>query len=84
MQTMSKKTTILFPPELYQQLKETAKMLNMSVAKLIRQAVIDRYLLSDKNRRAKAIDELSQIGAPVSNWETMEQDSITGKLKDLI
>jgi hypothetical protein len=84
MQTFTKKTTILFSPELYTQLKELAVLSKTSVAQLIRQAVIERYLLADKKRRLKAVGELVKIGGPVSDWETMEKEIIAGKISDIL
>lgn len=84
MQTLTKKTTILFPPGLYQQLKDIARTFRTSVAELIRQAVIKQYLLSDKKHRLKAVKELAKIGGPVSDWETMEKEILTGKVRDIL
>lgn len=84
MQTLTKKTTILFSPDLYTQLKELAAISKISVAQLIRRAVIERYLLSDKKRRLKAVEELVKIGGPVCDWETMEKEIIAGKMSDIL
>lgn len=83
MQTLTKKTTILFTPELYRQLHNIAKTLKISVAELLRQAAIKQYLLSDKKRRLEAVKHLSQIGGPVSDWETMEKEIIKSHLSCL-
>ena len=80
MQTLSKKTTILFSPDLYRQLKDIAEATKTSVAQLIRQAVIRQYLLSDKKKRLEAVEHLAKIGGPVSDWETIEQEIIKGHL----
>lgn len=84
MQILTKKTTILFSPDLYTQLKELAVISKTSVAQLIRRAVIERYLLSDKKRRLKAVEDLVKIGGPVSEWETMEKEIIAGKISDIL
>jgi predicted DNA-binding protein len=83
MRTLTKKTTILFPSELYHQLEEIAKFTNASVAQLIRQAIIKQYLLSDKKKRLEAVEHLAKIGAPVSDWKTMEQEIIKGHLNSI-
>lgn len=80
MQTLTKKTTILFSPDLYRQLEDIAKVTKTSVAQLIRQAVIRQYLLSDKKKRLEAVEHLAKIGGPVADWETMEQEIIKGHL----
>lgn len=84
MQTLTKKTTILFSPDLYAQLKQLASLSKTSVAQLIRLAVIERYLLSDKKRRLKAVEDLVNIGGPVSDWETIEREIIAGKISDIL
>ncbi|MFA4889752.1 MAG: CopG family transcriptional regulator [Candidatus Omnitrophota bacterium] len=83
MQTLTKKTTILFSPDLYHQLKNIAEATKTSVAQLIRQAVIRQYLLSDKKKRMEAVAHLTKIGGPVSDWETIEQEIIKGHLNDI-
>lgn len=83
MRNLSKKTTILFPPELYRQLEEIAKLSKTSVAQLIRQAVIKQYLFSDKKKRLEAVEHLSKIGGPVSDWKTIEQEIIKGHLNGI-
>jgi len=84
MQILTKKTTILFSPELYDQLSQLAKLSHTSIAKLIRQAVVDRYLLSDKRKREQAVKELSEIGSPVSTWSMMEEEIIEGRNADIL
>lgn len=84
MYRLTKKTTILFPPELYKQLAEIAAVMHTSVAQLVRQSVIERYLLSDKKQRLKAVKDLSDIHSSVSDWQTMEKEIIEGKLNDII
>lgn len=78
MQTLTKKTTILFSPDLYRQLEDIAGAAKASVAELIRRAVIKQYLLSDKKKRLEAVKHLVQIGGPVSDWQTMEEEIVSG------
>ncbi len=80
MQNLTQKTTILFSPDIYHQLQDFAKAAKTSVADLIRQAVIKQYLLSDKKKRLEAVKHLSQIGGPVSDWKTLEEEAIKGRL----
>lgn len=84
MQQLTKKTTILFSPDLYRQLAEIAHTLHVSVAQLVRQAVVDRYILSDKKRRTQAVKELSEVYGPVSDWKTMEEEVVEGKIQDIL
>lgn len=83
MQTLTKKTTVLFSPDLYRQLQDVARVFKISVAELLRQAAIKQYLLSDKKRRLEAVEHLSKIGGPVSDWKTMEKEIIRGHLSDI-
>ncbi len=80
MQNLTQKTTILFSPDIYRQLQDFAKAAKTSVAELIRQAVIKQYLLSDKKERLEAVKHLSQIGGPVADWKTLEEEIIKGRL----
>lgn len=83
MQNLSKKTTILFSPDLYRQLEDIAEASKISVAELIRQAVIKQYLLSDKKKRLAAVEHLAKIGGPISDWKTIEKEIIKGHLNGI-
>lgn len=48
MRTLTKKMTILFPLDFYRQLELLAEVSRTSVARLIRQAVVQQYFLSDR------------------------------------
>ena len=80
MHTLSQKTTILFPPELYRQLKDIASATKTSVGELIRRAVIREYMLSDKKKRLEAVKHLSQIGGKQPDWGEMEEEIIKGRI----
>ena len=80
MAIMSKKTTILFPPKLYQQLERVAKRERTSVANLVRQAAIQRYLLPDRKARLEAVEALAAMRLPVSDWPQMEREIAEGRL----
>ena len=83
MQTLTKKTTILFSPDIYRQLGDIAETAKTSVAELIRRAVIKQYLLPDKKKRLEAVEYLAQIGGPLSDWRTMEEEIVRGHLEGL-
>ena len=83
MQILTKKTTILFSPDLYHQLQDIAKAYRISTAELIRQAAVKQYLLSDKKKRINAVRHLSKIGGAVSDWKTMEEEIIKGHLDSI-
>ena len=80
MQPMTKKTTILFPPKMYRQLEQAAKKQGTSVAYLVREAVIQRYLLPDRTARLQALKTLTSMEAPVSDWPRMEREILEGRL----
>lgn len=80
MHTLSQKTTILFPPELYRQLKDISSATKTSVGELIRRAVIREYMLSDKKKRLEAVKHLSKVGGRQPGWEEMEEEIIKGHI----
>ena len=82
MHALTKKTTILFSPDLYRQLSALAEASKTSVAHLIRQAVVQQYLLADRHKRVAAVEALGKMRLPVADWQTMEQETIRGALGD--
>lgn len=80
MSVMTKKTTILFPPKLYQQLERVAKEQGASVAHLVREAAIQRYLLPDRRTRLEAVKAIAAMHLPVSDWPQMEREIEQGRL----
>lgn len=80
MHTLTKKTTILFAPDLYRQLETLAEFSKTSVANLIRQAVIRQYFLADRKRRVAAVGALGKMALPAADWQTMEQEIARGRL----
>lgn len=79
MQTLTKKTTILFSPTMYRRLAQVARAQGMSVAHLIRQAAIQCYLLPDRRTRLEAAQALAAMALPVADWSTMEQEIVRGR-----
>lgn len=82
MHTLTKKTTILFSPDLYRQLENLAEASRTSVANLIRQAVVQQYLLGDRRKRAAAVEALGKMNLPVVDWQTMEEQTLRGAWGD--
>ncbi len=80
MSGLTKKTTILFPPKVYRQLERVAKKEGTSVAHLVRQAAIQRYLLADPTARLEALKALTSMQLPVADWEQMEREIVEGAL----
>ena len=80
MQALTKKTTLLFTPDLYHQLEALAEVTKTSVAHLVRQAVVQQYFLADRKKRAAAVQALAKMDLPAADWETMEQETLRGRL----
>jgi len=71
-----KKTTILFPPDLYEQLARLAKHRATSVGELVRSACRAQYRLATRTARVSAVRELSGLSLPVGTPEEMERESV--------
>ena len=70
-----KKTTILFPPDLYQQLTIIARNRKSSVGELVREACRRQYLQSSPQERLQAVAELSLLSLPVGSPAEMKRES---------
>lgn len=81
METLTKKTTILFPPKIYHRLAHLAHRQKTSVAHLVRQAAIQYYLVPDRRSRLGALEALAKMELPVSDWSKMEQEITCRTLK---
>lgn len=73
---LSKKTTILFPPDLHDQLGRLARRRGMSLGELVRRACEERYGLRSTDHRLAAVDELEKLSLPVGEPEEMERESV--------
>lgn len=71
-----KKTTILFPPDLYDQLAALAKQRKSSVGELVREACRTRYFGHGAEARLAAVAALSGMRLPVGSPEAMKAESI--------
>lgn len=72
---LSKKTTILFPPDLYERLKRLAEQRETSVGDLVRRACEERYRLYSVEERVRAVRELGELSLPVGTPDEMELES---------
>ena len=73
---LSKKTTILFPPDMHEQLAGLARQQGTSIGELVRSAVARQYGLVPKQQRLEAVTELGALSLPVGSPEQMEEESV--------
>jgi hypothetical protein len=71
-----KRTTILFPPGLYDQLARLAKQRHSSVGELVREACQSQYFFSDSKERTVAVDRLPALNLPVGAPRQMKRESV--------
>jgi len=76
METLTKKTTILFPPELYDRLANLAEQRRSSVGELVREACRVQYSLVSSKDRLSLVDRLGALQLPVGTQEEMERESV--------
>lgn len=75
---LSKKTTILFPPELHERLTRLAAREGTSLGELVRRAVVVEYGLVPEDERLDAVRKLAALRLPVSTPREMKQESVPG------
>lgn len=73
---LSKKTTILFPPDLHERLARLAAQRGTSIGELVRTAVQQQYGLVPTVERLEAVEELAGLQLPVGSPEEMERESV--------
>jgi predicted DNA-binding protein len=76
MEIFTKKTTILFPPELYGRLANLAEQRHSSVGELVREACRVQYSLVSVKDRLSLVDRLAALQLPVGTQEEMERESV--------
>jgi len=76
MENLVKKTTILFPPDLYRSLEKLAKRQHTSVGDLVRSACRTQYQLADRESRMAAVAAMAEMSLPVGSPEEMERESV--------
>jgi hypothetical protein len=74
---LTKKTTVLFPPDLYRDLAQLARRQKSSVGELIRNACRTQYFLTTRAQRMAIVDEMAALHLPVGTPEEMERESVS-------
>ena len=73
---LTKKTTILFPPDMYIRLASLAAQRDSSVGELVREACRVQYSLTSRAERHALVDRLASLSLPVGTVEEMERESV--------
>lgn len=73
---LTKKTTILFPPDLHEQLAHRAEKEGTSLGDLVRRACRERYGIVSPQERRKAVEELGALDLPVAEPGEMKRQSV--------
>lgn len=73
---LTKKTTILFPPDLFDQLSQLADKKGSSVGELVREACRTQYRLQSKADRLAIVAEMASLSLPVDTPAEMKRQSI--------
>lgn len=73
---LSKKTTILFPPDLHTRLSRLATQRGTSLGNLVRMACEREYGLASRDDRLAAVRSLASLSLPVGTAEEMSRESV--------
>lgn len=73
---LSKKTTLLFPPDLYSHLTRLAQLRGVSLGELVRRACEAQYGLVSRESRLSAVRELDAMSLPVGDPDQIERESV--------
>ena len=73
---LSKKTTILFPPDLHDRLIRLARQEGTSLGDLVRSACERQYGLATLEERVAAVEALAALDLPVGTPEEMARESV--------
>ena len=73
---LTKKTTILFSPELHQHLLQVAAGRGTSLGELVRRACVAQYGDTSVAARRAAVARMAELALPVSDVQTMKRESV--------
>lgn len=73
---LTKKTTILFSPDLHRRLSELAARRGRSMGDLVREACEIQYGVVGGSEQLAAVAALSQLGLPVGDPAVMKRESV--------
>ncbi len=73
---LTKKTTILFSPELHRRLADLAARRGRSMGDLVREACEIQYGVIGSREQLAAVGELSRLALPVSTPAEMKRQSV--------
>ncbi|MCP4664619.1 MAG: allophanate hydrolase subunit 1 [bacterium] len=73
---LTKKTTILFPPDLHDHLSQLARHLGLSLGELVRRACEAQYRIASRDDRLAAVRELEAMALPVGDPDQMKHESM--------
>ncbi len=75
---LTKKTTILFPPELHRRLSNLAARRGRSLGDLVREACELQYGVVGSSAQVKAVRELARLELPVGTPEEIKRELVPG------
>ena len=73
---LTKKTTILFPPELHRRLARLAAQRGTSLGELVRSACDREYGSASREEKLAAVRKLAALRLPVSDPRKMKRESV--------
>ena len=72
------RATILFPPALYKEIEDEARLQGRSVGELVREAAMIRYGVGGVSARLAAVERLVALDGEVADPERLEDEIIRG------
>jgi hypothetical protein len=73
---LSKKATILFPPDLHERLSRLAAQKGVSLGELVRSACEKEYGIVSREECIQAVQSLAGLELPVDDVKKMKQESV--------